>query len=179
MADVLGRLLTSAAGAAALAVLCAPVAGADPEPAPPAPPNAATLTPTSPVDYIVNDGVYAFSAPIGVNCVMSKNSRSYGCSGNLPGAPGGANVVTGGPGGEPGFSVTDRPLYAFNGPPRELPEGSRLGQGTVSCGVLAGGVVCTNSYDQSGFVIAPGGSYAFGAVNPLLDRPRGTNPFAN
>lgn len=154
---------------AAVAVSMPASAAAEPDPTP-APPGVQALTPISPVDYTVNDGVYAFTAPIGVTCVMSKNSRSYGCSGNLPGAPGGANVVTGGPSGPPGFSSTDRPLYAFDSTPRELPEGSRLGMGTVSCGVVAGGVVCTNSYDQTGFVIAPGGSHVFGATNPLLDR---------
>ncbi len=167
-------------GAVAATVLAAPTAWADPEPTPEPPPvNAQTLTMISPKPYMVNDGVYAFTAPIGVTCVMAKASRSYGCSGTLPGAPGGANVVTGGASGEPGFASTDRPIYGFSETPKELPEGSRLGMGTVSCGVLAGGVVCSNGYDQTGFVIASGGSYAFGAVNPLLDRPEGTNPYAN
>ena len=58
-------------------------------------------------------------------------------------------------------------------------EGSRLGMGTVSCGVVDGGVVCSNTFDQTGFVISPAGTYTFGAVNPLLDRPEGTNPFMN
>jgi hypothetical protein len=31
---------------------------------------------------------------------------------------------------------------------------------------------CVNSYDQSGFVISPGGSYIVGQTPPLLDRPR-------
>ena len=138
------------------------------------------LAPISPLDFTVGNGVYAFTAPVGVTCVMSRVSRAYGCSGTLPGAPQGANVVTGGASGEPGFSATNRPLYQFDAPPRELPVGSRLGMGTVSCGVVdGGGVVCNNSYDQTGFVIASAGTFSFGASNPLLDRPEGTNPYIN
>lgn len=171
------------AGAAVLmAAMAMPaVAQADPEPAPapPPPPNVLALAPASPPEFTVNDGLYAFSAPIGVNCVMSRGTHSYGCSGTIPGAPGGANVVTGGPAGEPGFSVADRPLYQFDTPPKALAEGTRLGQGTVSCGVIGGGVVCSNTFDQTGFVISPAGSYTFGAVNPLLERAPGTNPYFN
>ena len=169
------------AGTAALvaAVGLPASAAADPESGPPPPPNVLALAPISPVDFTVNDGLYAFTAPVGVNCVMSKATRSYGCSGAFPGAPGGANVVIGGPAGEPGFSRADRPLYQFDTVPKALPEGSRLGMGTVSCGVVDGGVVCSNTFDQTGFVISPAGTYTFGAVNPLLDRPEGTNPFMN
>lgn len=132
------------------------------------------------MDFTTTDGIYAFSAPVGVTCVMSRVSRGYGCSGTMPGAPAGANAVTGGAAGEPGFSIADRPLYQFDTPPKHLAAGSRLGMGTVSCGVVAdGGVVCTNTYDQTGFVISPAGTFTFGAVNPLLDRPEGTNPFIN
>ena len=40
-------------------------------------------------------------------------------------------------------------------------------------------MICSNSFDQTGFVIGPAGTYSFGAINPLLDRPEGTNPFIN
>ena len=87
--------------------------------------------------------------------------------------------MTGGPAGEPGFSVSDRPLYQFDKPVKQIAPGTRLSMGTISCGVDGGGaMICANSFDQTGFVIGPAGSYTFGAVNPLLDRPD-TNPFIN
>lgn len=160
----------------AVAAVSMPAASADPEPTP-APPSVLGLTPVSPVPFTVADGIYAFSAPVGVNCVVSKTSRSYGCSGTIPGAPNGANTVTGGAAGEPGFSLADRPIFHFDGTPQELGEGTRIGTGTISCGVVGGGVVCDNSFDQTGFVITTAGSYSYGAINPLLDRPEGTRPW--
>jgi hypothetical protein len=158
------------------------VAGADPTPDPghPPAPNINGFTPVSPVDFTVADGVYAFSGPEGVVCVMSKATRTYGCSGPLPGAPEGANVVTGGAFGEPGFSVADRPLYLFDKPVNAIKPNTRISMGTVSCGADGGGtLICVNSFDQTGFVIGPAGTSTFGAVNPLLDRPKGTNPYFN
>jgi len=180
--NVLSRVLTAAALIAAVAA--AAPAWADPTPettAPPPPPNVNVFTPISPVDFAVADGVYAFTGPGGgLTCVMSRATRSYGCSGALPGAPEGANVVSGGPAGEPGFSNADRPLYLFDKPVKELTPGTRLSMGTVSCGVDGGGsIICNNTFDQTGFVTGPGGTFTFGAVNPLLDRPQGTNPFIN
>jgi hypothetical protein len=175
---VLIRVLACAA--VAVSAVAAPAAAwaEPPTPPPPAPPNVLALPPASPVDFTVGD-LYAFSAPVGVTCVLSKGTRSYGCSGSMPGAPEGANVVTAGASGEPGFSHADRPIYQFETPPNELAEGTRLGMGTVSCGVIGGGVVCTNSFDQTGFVVSPAGTYSFGGINPLLDRPEGTNPYMN
>ncbi len=181
MNSVLSRVLIGAAGVAA-AIAVPGVAWADPtpDPGPPPPPNVNAFTPVSPADFTVNDGVYAFAGPGGVTCLLSRTTRSYGCSGALPGAPDGANVVTGGAAGEPGFSVADRPLYQFDKPLKELSPNTRLSMGTVSCGVDGGGaLICSNSFDQTGFVIGPASSYTFGAVNPLLDRPQGTNPFIN
>lgn len=185
MSNVLRKVLTGAvAGLAAAAVAgsSAP-AWADPAPEPPPPPpppNVNALTPDSPVDFAVADGVYAFTGPgAAVTCLLNRAARSYGCNGPLPGAPNGANVVTGGPTGEPGFGSADRPLYPFDKPVQQLAEGTRLSTGTISCGVTGGSIVCSNSFDQTGFVIAPGGSYTFGAVNPMLDRPEGTNPYIN
>jgi hypothetical protein len=177
---VLNRALQGAVAVAAAAAAVAAPAWAEPTtPAPPAPPNVLALPPASPVGFTTADGVYAFTAPVGVTCVLSKGTRSYGCSGTLPGAPEGANVVTAGASGEPGFSHADRPLYQFETPPDELAEGTRLGMGTVSCGAIGGGVVCINTFDQTGFVVSPAGTYSFGGINPLLDRPEGTNPYMN
>lgn len=179
MTTVLNRAVLGVAAVAAVALATPAWAEPSPPPAPPAPPNVLALTPASPVDFTVADGMYAFTAPVGVTCVLSRISRGYGCSGNLPGAPEGANVLTAGASGVPGYSRTDRPMYQFETPPNQLAEGTRLGMGTVSCGALDGGVVCTNTFDQTGFVISPAGTYTFGGVNPLLDRPEGTNPFIN
>jgi hypothetical protein len=184
VSSVLRRVLIvfalSAISVSGVGVLGVAQADPTPEPGPPPPPNINGFTPVSPVGFAVNDGVYAFAGPTGVRCMMSKAARSYGCSGALPGAPNGANVVTGGPAGEPGFAVTDRPLYSFSKPVAELAAGNRLSMGTISCGVDGGGaVICANSFDQTGFVIGPTTSFTFGAVNPLLIRPEGTNPFIN
>ena len=133
-----------------------------------------------PSEYAVNEGLYAFSTPQGLTCILSRGPGSYGCNGPIPGAPGGANIVTGGPAGMPGFAASGRPLYVFDKPVKELPANTRLSYSTISCGVdAAGATICTNSFDQTGFVLGPVTSFAFGEVNPLLARPEGTNPYAN
>ncbi len=176
---VLSKLLIGVIGvfgAAGTAALTAPVAAADP-PLPPAP-NINAWPPANSKDYLVNENLYAFAGPNGITCVISRTATSYGCAGPLPGAPG--NVVTGGPAGQPGFSTTNRPLYAADKPATPLPPQTRLSFATISCGVdVNGAVICSNSFDQTGFVLGPAESYSFGAVNPLLDRPEGTNPFMN
>jgi len=185
VSNVLRGVLIGVAGGIAVATqtLLGAVAWADPtpdpDPGPPPPPNVNALTPVSPVDFAVGPGVWAFAGPGGVTCLLNLPGRTYGCNGALPGAPNGANVVTGGATGEPGFSSTDRPIYAFDKPVKALAAGSRLSASTVSCGVIGDSTICSNSFDQTGFVIAPTGSYTFGGVNPMLDRPKGTNPYMN
>lgn len=165
-----GAALTAAAGSAV----------AEPAPPPPPPPNINGFTPVVPSEYAVHDGLYAFSTPLGITCVLSRGAGGYGCSGPLPGAPNGANMVTGGPAGMPGFSSSNRPLFVSDAPVKELPANTRLSYSTISCGVDgAGAAICTNSFDQTGFVLGPATSWAFGDVNPLLIRPDGNNPFMN
>jgi hypothetical protein len=177
---VLSRLLiTSAAAGAALIGAAAP-AVAEPAPAPPPPPNINGFALALPSEYAVHDGLYAFSTPQGLTCVISRGTTSYGCKGPLPGAPNGANLITGGPAGMPGFATSDRPLFVSDQPAKELPANHRLSVNSVSCGVdAAGATICTNSFDQTGFVLGPETSWNFGAVNPLLVRPDGTNPYFN
>ena len=65
----------------------------------------------NPQPFASPDGTrYSFAAPGGVTCVMDRQTGSYGCNGALPGAPGGANVVTGWAGGPPGFARADGPM---------------------------------------------------------------------
>ena len=149
-------------------------------PAPPPPlPNVNAYPPISPVPYAVNDGtMYVFAGPAGVQCAISRQSGGYGCSGSLPGAPDGANLVSGGPAGAPSFSTTDRPVYGAGGA-KALPPNTRLSFREISCGIDGAGVLaCVNSRDQVGFVVGPAGSY-IDDVMPLVDRPEGTNPFFN
>ena len=156
-----------------------PISDADPETVPPPPlPNINAYTPISPVDYTVAQGTaYAFAGPPGVVCAISRQSVSYGCSGPLPGAPGAANLVSGGESGAPSFGSADRPIVP--GPVKALPPNTRLSFRDISCGVDGAGVVaCVNSRDQVGFVVGPAGTY-IDDVNPLLDRPKGTNPYFN
>ena len=168
--------LVSAAGAAAIGV--PGVASADPD-APPAPvlPNVNAYTPVSPVAYSAMGGNwYAFAGPPGVVCILDKGNGSYGCSGALPGAPGGANLVSAGPSGEPGFSSTGASIYAAAGDVKALPPNTRLSFRDVSCGVDGGGTVaCVNNHDQVGFVVGPGATFTSGPSS-MLDRPKNGNP---
>jgi hypothetical protein len=165
-------------GFAGAALIAAPaVASAQPEPTPPPPgPDVNAWTPVKPSDYaVLHDTEYAFSTPDGLVCVIQR-SGGYGCNGVIPGAPDGANLVSGRKGGVPGFSSAGPPT---GGQPTPLPPNSRLSFSTVSCGSDGVTTSCVDGSNQSGFVIAPGGSYILGLVNPLLDRPEGTNPYTN
>ena len=49
----------------------------------------------------------------------------------------------------------------------------------MSCGADGTVTSCLDSQNQAGFVISPGGSWIVGEVNPLVDRPKGANPYFN
>ena len=156
------------------------IAHADPEPAPaPVIPNVNAYMPVNPADYTTNKGRwFAFAGPTGVICTIDNLSGDYGCSGPLPGAPEGVNLVTGGPTGAPAFSTTTEPSKFAGpaGPVKALPPNTRISFRQISCGVDANGVVaCLNSRDQVGFVVSPTSTY-IDATNPLIDRPQGTPP---
>jgi hypothetical protein len=177
---VLNRLVIGVVGAAGAAVVCVPgFAAAEPEPAPPPLPNINSFAPVKLSEYVVMDNNwYAFSTPDGLTCVLQK-SGGYGCSGPIPAAPNGANLVSGGP-GAPGFSNTAAPVFGVVGAAKPLPPNSRMSYQTVSCGNDGVVTTCVDSRNQSGFVLSPGGSFILNeGVNPLLDRPEGTNPFIN
>lgn len=157
---------------AGVATFAAPAASADP--------NVNAMPPISPVDYTVMEGAwYAFATPGGLKCVIDRKSGGYGCSGVLPGAPNNANVVSAGPAGAPGFVLSDRGIFGYVEDAKELPANSRISFNTISCGHDGTTTSCINTFDQSGFVVGPGGSYIVNEVNPLLDRPEGTNPYFN
>ena len=150
-------------------------AAADPVPAPPPPiPNAFAYVPVNPANYTVNGGRwFAFAGPPGVVCVLDTINGEYGCSGPLPGAPGGANLVSAGSNGMPAFSTTETPQYAKAGAVLALPPKTRLSYRQVACGVDDVGVVaCINSRDQVGFVVGPTESFA------ASNRPAPTSPAA-
>lgn len=175
------RAFLGAACVAAAGVLSASgLAGA--QPAPPAPPptppapNVNAWAPANPKNYAVFDGAaYAFSAN-GLTCMLQR-SGGYGCNGVLPGAPEGANLVSGSAGGVPGFSVAPAPIYG--GPVNALPPNTRLSFGDVSCGGDGTLTACVDNRNQSGFVVSPSASWIVNEVNPLLARPDGTNPYFN
>lgn len=177
---MLSRLLIGLVAAGAAVIGVPGVAAADPEPAPPPAPNVNSYAPVKPSEYAMQDGqIYAFAVPGDIACVMSRNSGNYGCSGPIPAAPNGANTVTGAQQGPPGFANADRPLYIFDTFPKRLPPGSKISFRNVTCGTDGTSTTCVNNYDGGGFVISPGASFVVGATNPLLDRPEGTNPYAN
>lgn len=174
------RILNVTAVAGFAGVASVAIAHADPEPAPgPTIPNVNAYMPVNPADYTTNKGRwFAFAGPAGVICTIDNLSGDYGCSGPLPGAPEGVNLVSGGPAGAPTFSTTADPSSFAGpaGPVKALPPNTRISFRQISCGVDAAGVVaCLNSRDQVGFVVSPTATY-IDATNPLIDRPQGTPP---
>lgn len=135
------------------------IAAADPPPMP----DINAFPSATPSEYAVQDGAwYAFTVPEGVTCVLDKQSGGYGCSGPIPAAPGGANLVTATPSAAPGFTSSARPLYGVVEGAKPLPPNTRLSFRTVSCGTDGVVTSCLNSINQSGFVLSPAGSYTFG-----------------
>ncbi len=179
---VLNRVLIGLAGAAGAALIGVPgLAAAQPTDPPPRPPlpNVNALAPVKLSDYAVMDGNwYAFTTPEGVRCVLQRSGQ-YGCSGPIPAAPNGANLVSGSMGGVPSFANAAADVFAGLGEVKPLPTGSRISFQTVSCGIDGGATTCVDTRNQSGFVLSPAGSYIINETNPLLDRPKGTNPYFN
>ena len=147
--------LTGAVGAALIAT--APVARADEA----ALPNVNVYPSISPTEFAVLDGVwYAFGTPDGLTCVIDKSRNAYGCSGPIPAAPNGANLVSGVGAEEPSFATTTKPLFAVAGEVKQLPPQTRLSYRNVSCAIDASGATaCVNSASQHGFVLSPTGSF--------------------
>ena len=150
-------LLTTALAAVALGG----VAPAAADPVPPSIPNPFAYMPVNPANYTVNGGRwFAFAGPPGVVCVLDIINGEYGCSGPLPGAPDGANLVSAGPSGMPAFTTTGTPKYATAGAVLPLPPNTRLSYRQVAFGVDDAGVVaCLNTREQVGFVVGPQGSF--------------------
>jgi hypothetical protein len=174
---MLRKVLVGVVGA--VLVAAPPVASAQPSPEPAPPPQGPNINAYPPVktsEYAVDGGTqYAFTTTEGLTCIIQR-SGAYGCNGVLPGAPEGANLVSGRTGGVPGFATVGPPT---GNPPRPLPANSRLSFSTVSCGSDGVTTSCLDGSNQAGFVVGPGGSFILGEVNPLLDRPEGTNPYTN
>jgi hypothetical protein len=176
---VRSRTLIGLASAVAAALIAAPgVACADPD-APPPPPNVNAYAPIAPADFSVMNGAwYAFGTPDGLTCIIDRGRGNYGCSGPIPGAPDGANLVSGDQVGAPAFANTDTPAFSVAGPVKPLPPNTRISYRAISCGTDGKGTTtCLNSAYQSGFVISPGGSFIVGETSPLLDRPKNQSPF--
>jgi len=162
-----GILLSSVVAASVLTG--ASPAAADPVAPPPPPiPDVFAYMPVNPVDYTVNSGKwFAFAGPAGVVCILDSTNGDYGCSGPIPGAPDGANLVSAGPVGMPVFTTTETPEYVDAGVVRALPPNRRLSYRQVACGVDDAGVVaCLNSRDQVGFVIGPETSFVASNAPP-------------
>ena len=161
-----GILLTSVVTAGV--ITGASPAAADPESPPPPIPDVFAYMPVNPIDYTVNSGKwFAFAGPAGVVCILDSTNGDYGCSGPLPGAPDGANLVSAGPVGMPVFTTTETPKYADAGVVRALPPNRRLSYRQVACGVDDAGVVaCLNSREQVGFVVGPETSFVASNAPP-------------
>lgn len=157
---MLSKLLTGSAGAAgALLIVTTPVVWAD-EPPPPLP-NVNAYPSISPAEFAVLDGAwYAFATPEGLTCVIDKGRNGFGCSGAIPAAPEGANMVSALGAEEPKFASASGPLFEVAGPVKPLPPQTRLAYRNMACAIDAGGAtVCENTSSQHGFVLSPAGSY--------------------
>src|SRR5262245_28152277 len=134
---VVSRLLTGVLGSVAAALFVLPgSAAADPPPVPvpqpPPPPNVNALAPVKLSEYATPDGnMFIFSVPGGITCVLQKGN-GYGCNGPLPGAPEGANLVSGSYGGVPSFYSAPAPVFGPPGEAKPLPTGMRISYQTVS-----------------------------------------------
>lgn len=177
--------LASAAGAAAVAMpgMGFPLAAADPAPPPPPPPNIGGYELAKPSQFMVMDGsMYAFAAPGGLVCIMMRTTGDYGCSGPIPAPPEEANAITGGQVGPPAFAVSHAPIWgSLTGHVYPLLPNNKLSYKNITCGTDGVMTTCQNSFDQSGFVLSPSGSYIVNQTNPLVDRPDGAarNPYFN
>lgn len=176
---VLSRSVVAAVCVAAAGVLNASgLAAAQPPPPPPTPPapDINAYPPANPKDFAVHQGsAYAFTTA-GLTCMVQR-SGPYGCSGVLPGAPNNANLVSGRSGTVPGFGAAPEPIVAE--PVNALPPNTRISFGTVSCGGDGTVTACVDSMNQAGFVVSPDATWIVNAVNPLVARPEGTNPYFN
>ena len=150
------RTVLATAVAVSAGLLTAAAAAAEPDTAPSVP-GVSDYLPVNPADYSVNGGKWlAFAGPPGVVCVLDVLNGDFGCSGPLPGAPEGVNLVSGGPTGMPKFSTTATPPYATAGEVRMLPPNTRLTFRQLFCGIDDAGVVaCMNTAEQTGFLVGP------------------------
>jgi hypothetical protein len=124
-------------------------------------PNVNVYPPISPVDFSVMDGAwYAFGTPNGLTCVIDKSRNAYGCSGAIPAAPDGANLVSAVGAEQPAFANSTAPLFAVAGPVKQLPPQTRLSYRNVSCAIDSGGATaCVNNASEHGFVLSQAGSF--------------------
>lgn len=92
--------------------------------------------------------------------MIDKGRNAYGCSGPLPAAPEGANLVAGVGAEEPGFGNSAGNAFAAAGAVKPLPPQQRLSFRNVACAIDgAGATTCQNTSSQHGFVLSPAGSF--------------------
>lgn len=177
---VLDRILVGTATAVGAAVMTAGLGAAQPPaPAPPPAPNVNAWPPVSPAEYTAMNGTwYAFGAPGDLTCVIQRGG-AYGCSGPIPAAPGGANLVSGGIGGVPSFANAAAPFSNVVETVKPLPPNTRVSFQTVSCGTDGTMTTCVDAHNGAGFVISPTASFVLQPSNPLLLPREGRNPYFN
>lgn len=177
---VLSRILAGTATVVGAAVMTAGLAAAEPPaPGPPPAPNVNAWPPVSPAEFTAMNGTwYAFGAPGGLTCVIQRGG-AYGCSGAIPAAPGGANLVSGGIGGVPTFANAAAPFSNAVETVKPLPPSTRISFQTVSCGTDGTMTTCVDAHNGAGFVISPTASFVLQPSNPLLLPREGRNPYFN
>jgi hypothetical protein len=177
---VLSRILAGTATVVGAAVMTAGLAAAQPPaPAPPPAPDVNAWPPVSPAEFTAMNGTwYAFGAPGDLTCVIQRGG-AYGCSGPIPAAPGGANLVSGGIGGVPTFANAAAPFSNVVETVKPLPPNTRISFQTVSCGTDGTMTTCVDAHNGAGFVISPTASFVLQPSNPLLMPREGRNPYFN
>lgn len=78
-------------------------------------PDVVSFAPISPVDYTLMEGNWYARRPGGRGLRDQQADRQLRVQWCAPGAPEGANLVSGGPSGPPAFSPSGRPFSAPEG----------------------------------------------------------------
>ena len=139
---------------AAVEILLAPPASADPQPYPDISRYARVDVEDYQMPFNPTNKVW-FSTPWGLNCGMWDDG-SFGCSGDIPGAPPGTTQLAWFSGGSsPKLSTTDRPGFLSGAEQPVLPIGTAIQYHGTTCGTLEDTSLYCSRYWESKFLISP------------------------
>lgn len=100
-----------------------------------------------------------FSTPTGLNCGIWDDG-SFGCTGNIPGAPPGTNQIGWFSGDSSAhFDNTDQPRFNAGSPQRVLPANNYIAYNGTSCATTPDNSVYCNHSSYQRFLISPTNSW--------------------